>query len=445
MNYKSVHRFYFEEFIKPCVRVCRMTILCQACSARSLKVQRAGQTISVIREDEVHTVGAEFPGHKCRAARLTGVMMCSTPLLNIWKQRVRRLYREHAIKKNMFGISKDAKRWFVTDGIYTSCHDLITKVLQNDCDGDKALIVSDSTLVGAARRHMEGIVPLYYVMAKADAREITSSAIYESMILAYTGGNIGAISNDITKIFNSGNNVDLDAVKWLCLENNFTIDYAKTLFKPTRPEHIDPIIHQYTKSKVPFFFMEAKGKTEGQVALPTDSPVNRIRTILPHIKLNFDKQSLGKFDWRMLVSSDKIPNNEITQRIIDTYCRRTAHLNFKLDDESDRTNRHWVCQQICEDLLSLHPDKSFVVDVLVKHLFCKVKSRRKQVFWECFGQEVVVNLKKNVDQNAKMCVICGKRFYQEGRHQTMCRECSVKRRRMLEADRKRKARKVSAL
>lgn len=354
------------------------------------------------------------------------------------------LYREHAIRRNMYGVNEETKRWFITDGCYLSSHDLISKIVMCDWDGDKGLLVSDPVLLGAAKRHMDGIVPLYYVMAKAGAREITPAAIYESMILAYVGGNIGTISNDITKIFNSGANVDLDTVKWLCLENNYTIDYAKTLFKPTRPEHIDPIIHRNTHSKVPHFFIEAKGKVESQVAPINSSPVNRIRTILPHVKLNFDKQSLGKFDWRMLVSSDKIPNNEITQNIIDTYRRRTAHLNFRYDDESDRTNRAWVCQQIRGDLLSLHPDSNFVVDVLVKHLFYKVKSRRKQVFWECFGKEVLANLQRNVGHNSKMCMICGKRYYQEGRHQTMCRECSVKRRRKLEAERKRKARKASA-
>lgn len=134
------------------------------------------------------------------------------------------LYKEHAVRRNMFGVNTEAKRWFQTDGIYTSSHDLISKMLQNDCDGDKSLVVADQTLVRAAKRNMEGIVPLYYEMAKAGARQITPDAIYESMIAAYVGGNIGSISNDITKIYNSSMDIQLDAVKLLCLENNFTID-----------------------------------------------------------------------------------------------------------------------------------------------------------------------------------------------------------------------------
>lgn len=40
------------------------------------------------------------------------------------------LYREHAVRDNI--INKETKKWFTTDGIYTSCHDLISKILQFD-------------------------------------------------------------------------------------------------------------------------------------------------------------------------------------------------------------------------------------------------------------------------------------------------------------------------
>ena len=93
-------------------------------------------------------------------------------------------------------------------------------------DGDKSLVVADETIVNAAKRNTRGIVPLYYEMAKAGAHPLTPENIYSSMILAFTGGNIGAISNQITKIWNSGTVDNLDTVKLLCLENNFTIDQS---------------------------------------------------------------------------------------------------------------------------------------------------------------------------------------------------------------------------
>ena len=134
------------------------------------------------------------------------------------------LYKEHAIRNNVKGDIQ--KRWFKTNAIYTSCHDLISKILQFDVDGDRALVISDKNFCNIAKRNMNGIVPLYYNMQKAKAVEITPQAIYDGLVTAFVGGNIGCYSNDISKIWNSGEITDeaIRCVKWLCMENNFTID-----------------------------------------------------------------------------------------------------------------------------------------------------------------------------------------------------------------------------
>lgn len=130
------------------------------------------------------------------------------------------LFREHGVRWN----KKDEKyeKWFITPGVYTSIHDPISKLLQFDNDGDKALIISDELIVNIAKRNMENIAPLYYEMSVAQKQEINSRNIYEALTLAY-GINIGEYSNNITKIWNS-DNINLDVIKWLCMENNFTID-----------------------------------------------------------------------------------------------------------------------------------------------------------------------------------------------------------------------------
>lgn len=307
-------------------------------------------------------------------------------------------------------------------------------------DGDKALVVADQVLVQAAKRSLDGVVPLYYLGLKGPPQELTAENIYKSMTWAYTSCNIGTISNQISRIWCSDLEVDMELVKLLTFRNNLIIDASKNLYLPDCPDFVNDRMKRYANEKVPYFFKEAKDKSDSQVAPFNNCTVNRIRNILPHTKLNFNKQSLGKFDWRMLVSSDKIPNNEITQNIISAFQKRTAHLNFRFDNESEQTNRAWICHQIRDDMLVLHPDPNFVVDVLVKHLFHKTKSRRKQVFWECFGKEVVQNLKRNVDQSTRMCVICGKRYYQESNRQVMCQVCAGKRLKQLKAEREKKYR-----
>lgn len=148
------------------------------------------------------------------------------------------LYREHPIRKNAAWIGYGEKQarireWFGTNAVYTSCHDLISKILQFDVDGDKSLVLSDKTLIEVAERNMQGIVPLYYNMRKASPVQLTNESIYNGLNAAFVGGNIGIYSNNISKIWNSDvfiNGSDeekqeaIDIIKLLCMENNFVID-----------------------------------------------------------------------------------------------------------------------------------------------------------------------------------------------------------------------------
>lgn len=143
------------------------------------------------------------------------------------------LYMEHAIRENVCVQNSPIARWFVTDGLYTSTHDLISKLLMFDNDGDKSLVAAERTLINVAERNCKNVVPIYYEMASAKVVQITKDEMYNGMIRAFTGGNIGRVSNNITKIWNSKTFIDgsveerekaLNAVKWLCMENNFVID-----------------------------------------------------------------------------------------------------------------------------------------------------------------------------------------------------------------------------
>jgi hypothetical protein len=92
-------------------------------------------------------------------------------------------------------------------------------------DGDKSLVIRDKQLIRLAKRNMQDIVPLYYNMRKAKPTELNSDTLFHGLELAYTGGNIGIISNNISKVWNSGKitQKEIDAVKLLCMENNFVI------------------------------------------------------------------------------------------------------------------------------------------------------------------------------------------------------------------------------
>jgi hypothetical protein len=349
--------------------------------------------------------------------------------------RAPHLYREHGVRTNILNNSKS--KWFITHGIYTSVHDPISKMLQFDNDGDKSLVIQDEILVNAAERNMEGIVPLYYEMAKAPAEQINSEDIYHSLVSAYKA-NIGEISNNITKIWNS-DNVNLDVIKWLCMENNFTIDYAKTLFMPTRPEHVNKIISKYIKAKVPHFFIYAKDKEEKNVEDLNDSAVNKLEYIIPNKRINFIK-TVGNFDYKILMKDHTVDLND---EIIELYIQldRNKDRLMKQYNRSKNEAKLYVYQMIKEELLNLNHDPTYIADVLVKYLYSKKQSKYKKTIWECFGDIIVNNLEFNLNV-AEECYDCGCRYKQVKQRQVRCDNCQEERNKINARLRKRKQREI---
>ena len=320
------------------------------------------------------------------------------------------LYREWAIRKNNRNNNLD--KWFgQSNCIYISSHDLITKIVQADCDGDKLLVIQDRTLTAVAKRNMKNIVPLNYPLRKAKGGLITQESIYEGMINAFTGGNIGPISNNITKVWNSGKITEdqLNVVKWLCQENNQVIDYAKTLWKGTRPKDIDKIIKSYTKEKVPNFFIYAKDKDMSSVADINNSTMNRISNSIPVNRITYNK-SLNKFDYQMLMNHE----SDFTIKrhpILDEYDYWQKHWKSLANLENEHLDQDdlWVFKTIREKLLSLG-DLDYVVNTLIVYSYTVKKNSTKKLLWACFGREIVENLKVNTKDLGKICPICGKRF-----------------------------------
>lgn len=339
------------------------------------------------------------------------------------------LYREHAVRKN--AVDKEKSRWLVTKGLYTSIHDPISKILMFDNDGDKSLVCPDPTLVNAAERNMQGIVPLYYNMAKADAVQIHPRSLYEGLIAAYTGSNIGTISNDISKIWNSPS-INMDVIKWLCMENNFAIDYAKTLYKVTRPADKQITISDYTRLKTPHFFIYAKNKDESQVEAGNASPVNRLARLIPNPRLRFSAANLGKFDYRALMRNPVIDldlgiNREIVERYTELDLKK-RFLEIAQHDHEMTGDNQYVYQDIRRQLLSVHPDEQHVTDVLIEHLYRHKNSSFKTTLWSSFGDIIVDNIRSNVkngsDEGYLICDGCGERVQRIARNQKMCQLCA---------------------
>lgn len=331
------------------------------------------------------------------------------------------LYKEHAIRFNVahngYGDRvQQIKEWFTTNAVYTSTHDLISKILQFDVDGDKSLVVADRDFVRIAERNMNGIVPLYYNMQKASPTELNNKNIYAGLSAAFTGGNIGIYSNNISKIWNddvfvNGSDEEkqtaIDCIKRLCCQNNFVIDYAKTLYKPEFPHEINEEISKYTNSKLPAFFEFAKDKEKSQVKNRNDSFVNKIYSRIPNKPINTRGMQLGKLEYQKLMGNVNIRCSKDISDLYDELNKQYRYMINMKDEYVD--NLRYVACLIREKFSSLGYSDETITDMLVHYLYGNDK-RYKQLLWFCYGQNIVNNLEKNIEiKKTKFvqCIDCG--------------------------------------
>lgn len=349
---------------------------------------------------------------------------------------------EHSIQENV--VNEETKKWYKSNSIYTSTRDMITKMLQLDCDGDRLLVVKDENLIRIAKRNVDryNIVPLYYNMKKANAEILTNESLLNGLKNAYVGGNIGIDSNRISRCLNnmipihshmtkeeyklamSENRKIMRCVKLLCMHNNFEIDYAKCLFSIEFDEDTDNMIKEYTKQKLPYFFKFAKDKKSSQIEPQNDSTMNRLVDIIANPKLTFKATNLGKYDYRMLMNN---PDIEIDCNVIEKFEWLKRNKKRLMKEHRDgKYKEYYVDGLIRRKLCELGYNAKEVVDMLVKYCHEK-KMPNKNILWNSFGDIVFENINKNVPSNTKLCDVCGERFEYNLNCKTLpkyCNECA---------------------
>ncbi|MBO5054843.1 MAG: hypothetical protein J6C64_00605 [Lachnospiraceae bacterium] len=350
------------------------------------------------------------------------------------------LYKEHAIRFNTACNSygeraSKIREWFTTKGLYASTHDLISKILMYDVDGDKSLVVADKDFIRIAERNMKGIVPLYYNMRKADPEQLNSKTIYAGLYAAFTGGNIGVYSNNIAKIWNddvfiTGTEKEkqeaADCVKRLCCQNNFVIDYAKTLYKPEFPHTISRQISKYTNSKLPAFFQYAKDKDREQVSDRNQSFVNKIFDKIPDKPVNTRGLQLGEIEYKEMMTNGNITCSKEVSDLYDKLNKQYRYMVNMKDEHAD--NLGYVAGKIKNEFNKLGYPEEIIADMLVEYLYGKNK-RYKQLLWFCYGHYIVNNLKRNLPvKNMKyiQCIDCGEWFEVPGTSKSeRCKGCNA--------------------
>ncbi|WP_294854030.1 hypothetical protein [uncultured Oscillibacter sp.] len=371
--------------------------------------------------------------------------------------------RAHALRTNCR--DKNCKEWFSEKVCFLSCHDLITKILQNDCDGDTTLLCNDKTLISVAERNTINDVPLYYKMPKGKPQKLSNEAFYNGMLAAYKYS-IGMLANPITKLWNSTpfNDSNLDIIKLFTAESNFFTDYAKTLFAPTLPKKAISVKSNLKNMPLPWFWSYTKNfkklKKKKDAAIedsdvspeleeddenkettsyreyiksgirkdPSDSTVDRIGKYLEdkrriNVNLYAVKTGLGKFNYRMLMSDQRMKDADINCSVIAKYDElKGKYSTPEVYIPKDQLFRY-KCENLKGELLKIEPDEAKVADMLIIYLFGEEnKNARKAIFWQCFGEQVKSNLSNNLS-GTKVCHGCLTHFKPQSDNQMYCPAC----------------------
>lgn len=340
------------------------------------------------------------------------------------------LYREWGVRSN-----KEPSKWYLTNAIYASVFDLISKMLAFDVDGDKLLVIDNPKLVEIAKRNMEGIVPLYYEMGKANAQIINTQSIYNSLIQAFKFNNIGKFSNKLTVMWNN-DEIDIPTIAQLTALNNFTIDAAKTLLVPEVPKNVMDRM-KASNGKMPYFFQFAKDKHVDDVCISNGSTVNRICKNIENIQSQtFNNKCLGKLDYNLLISNEV---EDINEKACSLFRNMISERNmyFKLLREygfdSDRARKYFINEM--KDRFTSHckltdVDLNSTIDSIIIKFIKSTNGNVLDFMFDMFGEYIYQNLINNISNPLGehiMCDICGKRVKLESKNsrRKYCEKCSV--------------------
>lgn len=355
------------------------------------------------------------------------------------------LDHSHCIRNNKN--DEESKYWYGTDGLYVGVNDIMSKVLMNDNDGDTALVHNNATIIKCAKSYQEKykMIPNYYDMPKANPQQLDNKSLFDGIVMAYHHGNIGTPSNEITKIFdtlnvNSSKEEILEAIEVValrCSDVNYTIDYAKTLYKPDIPNWILERYKKYSNRKVPRFFVYAKGKSKGQVEEKSENNINRISNIVKSKRITF-KDLLGSYQYAKMMNAKydiKDVSEEDKQKILDLY-NEIDLANKRELSKHDLDFMEFEDRQKVKILLSwkgerqktlfqksININEEYIANILIKELHGKIN---QDSLWRMFGETIFANLQTNLE-NTKICECCKERFeyaQKTGKPKVYCDICA---------------------
>lgn len=324
---------------------------------------------------------------------------------------------EHGVRKVLR--TEQCKEWFIGEDTIVSGHDLISKVLQADWDGDHICNIHDKAFLEVLDKNT---YPLYYEMDKAQAEILDNSNKLNCLLRSFSNEGIGFVSNAITKIF-SEKNPDINLVRILCAYNNFVIDYFKTQksmdLKRYKEKYEE---YKQSDSRLPNFFKYAKGKKASSCKKSNESSSNA-DLICKHVKkstkdgVTKSKDKADDEEKQKVFYPSNLENKKIkVVRKSKEYGQlRDLIKQLKMEKKSlyvkmaERTQDEKFSSQelfnyhCCYEINRIMPDRTEAANYLldIEYLLDENIEDKKDILWNCYGdilyKNLLVNLKKDTD------------------------------------------------
>ncbi len=351
---------------------------------------------------------------------------------------------EHGIRK--LEKSDECKRWFSGMDTVISTHDLLTKVIQCDVDGDECLTTPDKAFIDLLDRNK---LPLYYEMKKAEPSEVNKQNIFDCLIRSFKNEKIGNISNALTKHFNMAYKIDYEFVRIMTAYNNFCIDNPKSQYMPSLGKYQD-MYCEWMEREFPYFFKHAKGKETDKCCtdevINKRSNVNRISKYIENNtksnKNNIWRDSIdGKeFKPQCFMDSDvKVDrSSEIYKVLLDEMVKLKANDNEKfrekLRKKFDASNDdkklgydvyYFYCNSkilniikeyysVTERIGYRRKVATYLVDI--EYFQEENKESSKDILWNCFGDILYENLLYNLKHKPEKLFTIKRNAYKKAKH-----------------------------
>lgn len=321
---------------------------------------------------------------------------------------------EHGIRSLIR--SEECKEWFSGDDIVISTHDLLTKTLQADVDGDHIFVISDPAFLDCLG---EQKAPLYYRMGSAPKSQITKLETYQCLERSFDNENIGNVSNAITKILNE-ENPDIKLVRILCAYNNYVIDFPKTQLALDLKEYA-PIYNKYKEQEVlpPYFFRYAKDKKSDLCCeFHSYHNVDRISEYIRKKTRNgitkisclgdingFNPETLK--DRGIPVKRNSEEYKKMRKLLLKLKMKVSSYLKGLISEYNQTYNDKILAKELIyifclKQFDEIIPDRKVAASYLVDMEYYQPEFREdcnKDVLWGCYGNILVRNVELNVKQN----------------------------------------------